>query len=72
MGFVGDGFGVAAGEDAVRYAVFDLVGVRYGVEVIEPDYLIEIIDSVRVSISQKRLDDVAELEFVVLAIEIFS
>jgi len=59
-GFLADAFRRSFGEEPVRNAVFNLVCVGYGVEVIESNDLIEIVDAGDASIDDVWFDHMTE------------
>ena len=59
-GFLADAFGRSLGEEPIRNAVLNLVGVGDGIEVIEANDLIEIVDAGDPAVDHVRLDDVLE------------
>src|SRR5690606_1889594 len=58
--------------NTVDHAEFDLVRVRIRVDLVEANYVLKIIDAIRITICHVWFDHVAKLEFIILAVEIFS
>jgi len=68
--FVCDGFGVFARVETVCQTEFDLVGIGFGVGVIETHDLVEIIDAFDQTIGRVRFDHVTKTKSVVFAVKI--